>query len=298
MLQLNQLRCFVAVATELHFGRAAAALNMTQPPLTRQIQVLEHELGVDLFERNRRFVRLTPAGRAFLREATDILQRVQEAELTVQRASQGEAGSITLSFIPAASYSLLPSVIGTARKALPGVDLAVTEMQSLEQIEALTAGRIDLGFVRPMVKRPELDSACLLRERFIAAVPAEHPLAARETLTIKDLDQQDFIMYSPAQGRYSYELLVGPFRSASISPRYVQYMGHAHTMLSLVSTGMGLAIVPESAARLKFDAVTFRPIHLGDGIFAELHMVWRRDNDNIAASNLRARLLPAVSMPA
>ena len=177
MFQLSQLRCFVAVATELHFGRAAAMLHMTQPLLTRQIQLLEHELGVQLLERAGGTVRLTPAGASFRREAEDILRRSQAAMLAARRAMRADAGTVTLGFIAAASFALLPQVLGAVRTALPDVQVLPRELQTLDQLDALAGDRIDLGLVRPFAPRSFADAAVLSREPLVLAAPRGHALA-------------------------------------------------------------------------------------------------------------------------
>ncbi len=179
MFELSQLRCFAAVAEELHFGRAAARLNMTQPPLSRQVQLLEHALGVALFERTSRSVRLTPAGRAFYGEARRILDLAEGAGLAAKRVARGEAGSVTIGFTAAASYGFLPRLIAAARAEMPDVDLALKEMVTADQTEALASGRIDLGLLRPPIdRRGGAEAVCVARERLLLAVPRGHPLAA------------------------------------------------------------------------------------------------------------------------
>lgn len=294
MLQISQLRCFVAVATELHFARAAASLHMTQPPLTRQIQLLEHELGVTLFERNRRQVRLTAAGKTFFKEAQDILRRIQFASTAAKRVVEGTVGNVRAGFIPAASYSLLPRLIATARSALPGVDLSVVEMQTFDQLEALSAGRLDLGIVRPLYRRPDLSSACVLKEPFVLAAALDHPLSKMRKLSLQALDQQPLIMYSPADGQYMYEMLMGWFRRESVAPDCVQYIGHTHSILSLVDEGLGVALVPKSAQRMRFGNVRYRALPSEVPVFAELHLCWRKEADNPAALSLRESLLAAL----
>lgn len=274
-IQLTQLRCFVAVATELHFGRAAASLNMSQPPLTRHVQMLEHALGVLLFERNKRSVRLTPSGRALLPEARDVLRRLANAELAARRAAESTQGSVVMGFIPASSYGVLPALVALGKARLPGIELVLREMQSLDQYEALSSQQIDIGLVRPISQRSDVASTSVLKERFVLAIPLGHPLAFKECPELADLDNQPFIMYSPLEGRYSYEMLVGAFRIAGCAPRYVQYITYPHSMLSLVSAGMGIALVPESAARLRLDNVRYVDIDM-HGAYADLHLAWRR----------------------
>lgn len=295
-VQLTQLRCFVAVATQLHFGRAAASLNMSQPPLTRHIQMLEHALGVVLFERNKRSVRLTPSGRALLPEAQDVLRRLANAELAARRAAESTQGSVVMGFIPASSYGVLPKLIALAKERLPGIELVLREMQSLDQYEALSSQQIDVGLVRPISQRSDVASVSVLKEPFILAIPAAHPLAAKENTCLADLDNQPFIMYSPLEGRYSYEMLVGAFRVAGCAPRYMQYITYPHSMLSLVSAGMGMALVPRSAARLRLENVRYVDIEL-NGAYAELHMAWRKTGADLATLEL-VKLLDGESRPA
>lgn len=295
-VQLTQLRCFVAVATELHFGRAAASLNMSQPPLTRHVQLLEHTLGVLLFERNKRSVRLTPSGRALLPEAQDVLRRLANAELAAKRAAESTQGSVVMGFIPASSYGVLPTLIALAKQRLPGIELVLREMQSLDQYEALSSQQIDIGLVRPISQRSDVASVSVLKEPFVLAIPSSHPLAAKANPALADLDDQPFIMYSPLEGRYSYEMLVGAFRVAGCAPRYVQYITYPHSMLSLVSAGMGMALVPRSATRLRLENVRYAEIDL-NGAFAELHLAWRKTGSD-AATQAFVKLLVEESRTA
>ncbi|MGY3457735.1 DNA-binding transcriptional LysR family regulator [Bradyrhizobium sp. LM3.4] len=155
MFDLNQLRCFVTVAEELHFGRAAARLNMTQPPLSRQIQVLEHIIDAPLLERTSRSVRLTPAGRSFLPEARRILKLAESASQVARRIALGKTGSLKIGFTAAAAYGFLPELVAACRAKLPEVDFSLKEMVSGDQFEALSSGQIDAGLLRPPIARPE-----------------------------------------------------------------------------------------------------------------------------------------------
>src|ERR1700756_3433178 len=195
MFDLNQLRCFVTVAEELHFGRAAARLNMTQPPLSRQIQVLEHIIDAPLLERTSRSVRLTPAGRSFLPEARRILKLAESASQVAQRIAKGKTGSLKIGFTAAAAYGYLPELIAACRTKLPEIDFSLKEMVSGDQFEALASGQIDAGLLRPPIARPAFAARRVLAEPLIAAVPEKHPLATSETVSIKDFDGQSFIMY-------------------------------------------------------------------------------------------------------
>ncbi|CAH2601358.1 LysR family transcriptional regulator [Rhodovastum atsumiense] len=291
MFELSQLRCFVAVAEELHFGRAAARLHMTQPPLSRQVQLLEHALDIVLLERTSRSVRLTPAGRAFLPEARRILQLADGAGLAAKRVARGEAGSIALGCTAAASYSLVPRLIAFANADLPGIDVVLKEMVTADQMEALASGRLDLGLVRQPFDRRLVEAVCVQREPLLLAVPRGHPLAEGPEPSFADLDQQKLAMWSPVQARYFYDLISGLCAAAGAAPQYVQYVSQAHTMLALVSAGLALAVVPEAGRALHFEGVVLRPLHSRRRALAELHLVWWRENTNPALPGFRQAVL-------
>ncbi|HWV09212.1 MAG TPA: LysR family transcriptional regulator [Pseudomonas sp.] len=287
MFELSQLRCFTTVATELNFRRAAERLNMTQPPLSRQIQLLEHSLGVSLLNRSTRSVSLTAAGRAFFIEAQALLEHAQNAATAAQRIAQGDAGSIGISFIAAATHDFLPQVVSWARQEHPGLTVSLHEMPTFDQFEALRTRRIDLGIVRTPVPQQGLVSECLLREPFVLAVPAGHALADHPDLAITALAGQPLILYAHAAWQPFNELLTGMLRSARVDPDIVQHSGSTLTILSLVNAGLGVALVPRSASRIGFGQVRYRSITLDPGVRSELHLVWRDDNDNPACQPMR-----------
>nr|WP_221472085.1 LysR family transcriptional regulator [Amycolatopsis umgeniensis] len=284
---MEQLVSFVAVAEELHYGRAAERLSMTQPPLSRRIQLLERELGVELFDRTHRTVRLTPAGRVFLAEARKILRSSQEATLYVRRAKRGEVGVVTLGFTATAAYSYLERVLAAATAEVPGVDLVLREMTTSAQVEELLADGLDLGMIRPPVIGGDIVTLPLWREPLLAALPSAHPLARRKkNPEIRDFDGERFIMYSPSEGRYFHDLLVAVFRAARVLPSYTQYPSQVHTVLVLVKADLGVALVPAAAAALRFEGVVLRPVDGIDGRPVELELMWRRGNDNPALGAL------------
>jgi DNA-binding transcriptional LysR family regulator len=293
VFSLARLSCFIAVAEELHFGRAAERLHMTQPPLSRQIQQLEAELGVQLIDRTTRSVTLTPAGVAFLPDARRILQLAESASLTVKRVPAGDLGTVVVGFTAASAHVVLPLLFDAAREKLPDVKLDLREMVTSVQLEALMTGELDLGMARPPVRRPGLVSRPLLHEQLIAALPVAHPLAELgRQLTLNDLDGQDVIMYSPVQARYFNELLISTFTIAGATPRYVQYATQVHTMLVLVRSGIGIALVPASAATLHPEGVAFRSIGAFRERPVELDAVWRGDSTNPALLRLLRDVLP------
>jgi DNA-binding transcriptional LysR family regulator len=291
MFELSRLRCFIVLAEELHFHRAAERLNMTQPPLSRQIQLLEHELQVKLLKRSSRVVELTPAGKAFYLEARRLLHIAENALLLAQRVAKGESGLVTLGFTAASSYAFLPRLVALAKAKLPEINLVLREMISLEQIEALNSGRIDLGFMRPPLNRHGISGARVLREPLLLALPRDHPLAARQEVSLADLDRQPFITYSPVEGRYFHNLLAGLFQAADVAPVYVQYVIQTHSILALVNAGIGLAVVPESARSWHPEGVIFQSFPFDVKANAELYLAWRDDSENLAASVFRDLIL-------
>lgn len=297
MFDLNHLRCFVTVAEELHFGRAAQRLNMTQPPLSRQIQVLEHIIDAALLERTSRSVRLTPAGRSFLPEAKRILKLAENASQVARRIALGKTGSLKVAFTAATSYGFLPELVAACRDGIPDVDLSLKEMVSGDQLEALLSGQIDAGLLRPPVGRPELMSVRVAAEPLLAAIPTGHPLTELESVTYKEFNAQPFIMYSPYESRYFYDLLVTNFTREDILPNYVQFLSQIHSILALVRARLGLAIVPAAAGNLNFDGVTLRPLRSRHSSPVELFMVWRRDNANPLLTEL-VKIASALSQTA
>lgn len=295
MFELHQLRCFLAVGEELHFGRAALRLHMTQPPLSRQIQLLEHEIGVRLFDRTSRSVRLTPAGRALLPEAARLLRLAAAAAADARRVAAGEAGTLTLGFTGGAGYELLPRLVALLSAELPGIDLVLRELRTADQMEALAAGRLDAGLLRLPIDRTGLDLLCIARDRLLLAAPAAHPVARRrKPPTPQDLDGAPTIMFASAENRFLADLVAGLFRLAAVEPRIVQHVNQIHTALGLVSAGIGLAVVPESARFLAMRGVRLRPFDPEPPLRADLHFVWRRTNANPALATLRTRILPQL----
>lgn len=280
-MELHQLRCFVMVAEELHFGRAAQRLFMTQPPLSRQIQLLERSLGVQLLDRSNRQVRLTVAGRQFLRDAQHLLAYTEQASDSARRLASGEAGQLVIGFTAVSGYHMVPELLGAAAQSLPDIGFELHEMVSSDQTEALAANMIDIGFVRHVDPRPGWSYQLASREPLMVVMPDGHPLAARTQLAVTDLAHQPFVMYSPKEGRYFYDCIVGLFASAGVLPRYLYYLKQTHSILGLVRAGLGVGIVPASARELYIGHLQFRP--LADAqLSADMYMVYRDDNDNPA----------------
>ena len=280
MFDLSQVRCFVAVAEELHFGRAARRLNMTQPPLSRQIQNLEHRVGAALLERTSRSVRLTPAGKGFLAEARGLLRMADRAALVARRVATGKSGSLKIGYTAASAYAFLPQLVTACRREMPDIDLSLSEMVTQTQYDALAANQIDVALLRPPIRRDELASELVNREGLIVALPARHPLTRGARIDIADLHDQPFIMYDAIESRYFFDLVTSLLVGAKAEPQYVQNIAQIHSMMALVRSGLGIALVPEAAATLRFTGVVVRPIKLAKPPTVELHIVWKRDGGN------------------
>ncbi|WP_226352236.1 LysR family transcriptional regulator [Pseudonocardia sp. ICBG601] len=288
---LEQLRGFVTVADELHFGRAAARLSMTQPPLSRQIQKLERAVGAQLLDRDNRSVALTPAGAAFLTEARRLLALAEAAPGLARRVSSGSAGLLRISFTAASAFGGLGALLNALSGHLPDVELVLSERVTRDQVAALHNEEIDLGMGRPPVDADVFDSRLLSREAVLVALPAGHPLlSAGRPLTGADLAGEPVIMHSPLEARYFYDLVV---RLVHLDHQNVVHtVSQILTMLWLVEAGRGLAFVPASARRLGIDGVGFAELAVPADVPAdpvELHLIWRRDSRNPALwSALRA----------
>ncbi len=287
MFELSQLRCFVAAAEELHFGRAAQRLNMTQSPLSRQIQLLERILDVQLLERTSRQVSLTPAGSIFLIEARRIVRLSDSAALSARRVAKGDSGRVAIGFTAVSGYSMVPRIVAQARAVLPNIDLEMREMVSGDQVDALLTGLVDIGFVRPPVNRQEFASACILHEPLFVALPPGDPRKSSAAFSPADFDGQSLIMYSRQGAAYFHNMLENLFNDAEATPIYVQHVTQIHSMLGLVHAGIAAAIVPESATGLHMNDIHFRRLLTPVERPVELHMAWRTDNANPALPGIR-----------
>jgi DNA-binding transcriptional LysR family regulator len=267
MFELSQLRCFVAAAEELHFGRAAQRLNMTQSPLSRQIQLLERILDVTLLERTSRNVALTPAGRVFLIEARRIVRLAESASLSARRVAKGDAGKVAIGFTAVSGYTLVPQIVAQARAALPNIELELREMVT----------------------------ALMSNEPLIVALPTGDARLAKSVLQPSDLDDQPLIMYSRQGAGYFHNMLVRLFDEAGVSPQFVQHVTQIHSMLGLVRAGLAAAVVPQSATGLHPDDVQFRQLTTKPDHPVELYMAWRRDNANPALEPMRRLCAEAIT---
>jgi DNA-binding transcriptional LysR family regulator len=280
-IELRQLRYFVAVAEENHFGRAAARLHMTQPPLSQTIQSLETALGTPLFARTRRSVALTPAGAALLPEARRILQQAGALPDLVRRAASGESGVLSLSFVSTADYSILPPLLREYRDRYPKVRIELREATTDVQLEDLMQGRIDAGLLIPPLHdkaKSEMEYMTVLSEALVLAAPQElKKLRGKSAVPLAAIADMPLIIFPRRIAPAFHDTILGCFRDAGLTPHIGQEAIQMQTIVSLVSAGMGIALVPQSVSNLKRPGVAYIPLaHKTASV--ETGLAWRRDN--------------------
>lgn len=286
MIENRLLSAFVKVAEELHFGRAAAKLNIAQPALSRQIMLLEERLDVRLFERTRRNVALTPAGRLFLDHAYKILSDVQRAMTEVRKANAGEAGRLAIGFIHSSTFGLTPEILRLFRTRFPDVELELSEMTMDQQLLALQERKIDLGISRPPISDPRLTSHLLATERFVLAVPETHPLTDQGAVHLKALAEESFVLFSQHRSQLFHSRIIAMCEKEGFVPNVVQQATQIHTVMGLVSANMGISIVPEVARNLNMPNAQFLEI-IDNPPPVQVVMSWREmDRSPILAAFL------------
>lgn len=258
-MELRHLEAFVAVADELHFSRAADRLQMAQSPLSQRIRTLEAELGVRLFERTNRRVRLTPAGESILAEARSTLRAADATRRAAQRTRDGETGLLRLGFVASSAFLRLPELLRVLRRRVPAVEVELLRLNSSDQLDALAEDRIDAGLARvPPVGevRWEVGTAALDPEPFLAVVPSDHPLAGRRRIALAALADEPWILSGPARGS---ELVGGIHRMcarAGFEPGVAHEAPDLPSVLGPVAGGLGVSIVPLGIAQLAVPGVT------------------------------------------
>ncbi len=288
MIETKTLRYFLTVAETLHFGRAAALLHMTQPPLSRQIAALERALGATLLERDSRHVRLTPAGIRFREDARDILLSLQQACLTARQISAGEQGSVEVGFMMHAAHSSMPPLAKSFMSAHPLIHLRLREMLPMALMDGVRSGAIDAGIGFPPPPASDLSTMVLLEEPLCVAVPIGHPLATRASIQIVSLEGEPLITAPADVVPTLRDAIEGCFRSAGLRPLIRLEVQLQQSIVSLVASGLGLALVPGSLSRMGMPDVTFIP--LDNPPTLQQVLFWRTANRNPALSHLLTTL--------
>jgi DNA-binding transcriptional LysR family regulator len=281
-MELRHLRYFVAVAEEGSFNRAAERLHIQQPPLGQQIRDLEYELGVALFDRSPRRVKLNEAGQLFLTEARDILERANRAVTKVRRFDKGETGKLSVGFTSSASFHFMaPEVLRRFRAVYPAAEIEVAESETYELILGLDQGRLDVAFLHIGAEGfPALVSEVLSEEDMLVAMPKDHPLAAEPSLplTLDMLDRVDFVVYRRPDGPGIFDGVMDVLQRNSIVPNVVDTVSRIIAAINLVAGGRGVTLVPASMNVLHREAVVYRRLGPGGLRPLPLYAISRRDN--------------------
>ena len=275
-MELRHMRYVIAVAEELHFGRAAARLHIAQPPLSQQIRQLEEELGAPLFNRTSRRVELTDAGQAFLTEARRTLAQAERAVQAAQRAHRGELGHLEVGFVSSAMAGFMPDILRTFRAQFPDVDLVLHQLLTSEQVRALRERRLHIGFLRPPLDDDTLRWETVLREPLVVLLPSAHELAHRTQIPLAALADDQFVLppHSPPFGLR--DQVVNLCQQAGFTPRVTQVVTHYPAIVGFVAAGLGLSILPASMQMLQQSGVIYRPLQ-DCTLWREMAVAWRRD---------------------
>ncbi|MCU6671435.1 LysR family transcriptional regulator [Enterobacteriaceae bacterium H4N4] len=293
-IELRHLRYFVAVAEELHFGRAAARLNISQPPLSQQIQALEQQIGARLLARTNRSVGLTAAGKQFLADSRQILGQVDEAAARAARLHHGETGELRLGFTSSAPFiSAVSETLSSFRRVYPDVHIQTREINTREQITPLNEGSLDLGLMRNTPLPDTLAWQCILREPLLAMIHREHPLAVKPVVTLAELAQEPFVFFDPHVGTGLYDDILGLMRRYGLAPVIAQEVGEAMTIIGLVAAGLGVSILPASFRRVQLSEMRWVPIAEPDAV-SEMWLVWPKHHQlSAAAQRFKIQLITA-----
>ncbi len=258
-MELRQLQYFLVVADELHFGRAAEMLNMSQPPLTVAVKKLEKELHVQLFERTTRNVKLTSAGQLFRDSLAPVLADLDRVVAEVSEVNTGLRGKLSVGFVSSASYTVIPEAVALFRARRPQVELLLRPVTTDEQVDLLVEGNLDVGILRDPTRLPGMDMEQIHTEPLVLALPASHPLTNLDVVAVKDIAGEDFVLY-PYKHMSGFFSVVHSLFDGYEQPRIVEQAIHQETILGLVAAGLGMSILPESVSRFQMPSVAFRPI--------------------------------------
>jgi DNA-binding transcriptional LysR family regulator len=285
-VELRHLVAFVAVAEELHFGRAAKRLHIAQPPLSQQIRQLEKELDVQLFERSTRSVRLTSAGDSFLGPVRQVLEDLDLAVRAAKSAGRGEFGRVSVGFAGASSHSAIPRLARAVRAAHPGIELVMHgQMYSNRALDRVVEGTLDLGFVRLPVTQPLVDSRVIYEEELVCALPSDHRLAGQERIDVADLAGEPFVSFPANAGSSLRDAMVEACERAGHYPRVVQEAPDSYTILAMVATGVGVTLTLSSCMHIQQPDLVYRRLR-GEPVVLRTALAWRRDNPSAALGSV------------
>ncbi|ESA34878.1 family transcriptional regulator [Leptolyngbya sp. Heron Island J] len=277
-MELRHLRYFLAVAEELHFGRAAQRLHIAQQPLSRQIRNLEDELGILLFHRTKRRIRLTQAGQVFLQETRKTLAQADHAVVMAQRVGQGVAGQLSIGFTGPMLNRILPTVVREFKQRFPEIHLSLQRLPTNDQVKSLLADEIHVGFLHPPIDASLLKQTVIYQEPMIALLPDFHPLAkdAPAPISIKSLANESFILFPRQVGPVLYDAIISFCQQADFSPNVVQEAFPQQTIMGLVAAGLGVSLIHASIQQIHQPGVVARPL-IEPSPVLESAVAWRSD---------------------
>jgi DNA-binding transcriptional LysR family regulator len=290
-MELRQIRSFLLIAETLHFGRTAEMIHLSQPALSLQIRALEDEIGVRLFERNRRKTALTAAGVAFREDATGALLRLDQAVHKAKLAANGKLGILRIGFVSTAGNQIVPAIIRQFRELNPEVEFFLRNILTLDQIQMLEARSLDIGFLRlPIGQHSGLEVVTVHREPFVLVVPSSHKLAGKKRVHLREASGQDFVMYERTYAPGFHDLIFGMLRDAGIIPKVRQTAGEMPMLISLVDSGVGVAILPASAVKRSVASVV--ACEIADKIpMSEIGIAVQKGNRTPVLDNFRSLAL-------
>jgi DNA-binding transcriptional LysR family regulator len=276
-MQLHHLRYFVVLADELHFGRAAQRLSITQPPLSYAIQTLEKDLGILLFERDSKRVNLTPAGEAYLVEVRSILDRIAHANDTARAVAGGKIGRLDIGFTGSMVYRDVPQIVSRFFAQHPGIEVTLRELSSVEQIEGLRHGQLHAGFVNALSVPEGLAGEALQDDGFVCCLPEHHALARETEIDLIQLSREPFVMFARDVAPANYDNVIGICMQAGFAPQTCYAARQWLTIVALVANGLGVALVPASIQRTRIAGARFVPLRARNA-HSKAYLLWHPES--------------------
>ncbi|PZX24776.1 putative transcriptional regulator, LysR family [Cupriavidus phytorum] len=295
-MEFRHLRYFLVLAEELHFGRAARRLAISQPPLSLNIQQLEASVGARLFDRDSRGVRLTAAGRAFRESATALLAQAEAARVLAREIEAGAVGRLRVGFVGSMLYRGLPQTLREFEAAYPGIHVALTELNSQEQIDALLHDELDAAFIHTGRVPDTLQATLVHAEPFVCCLPADHALAALAELPLTSLRGEPFVLFSRKASPDYYSRIFDMCAAQGFFPQIRHEVRHWLSVVSLVSQGMGVAVVPAALARSGMAGAAFRPLAEA-AVRSEVYCAWKTAPDHPARDHFVAMVAGKAAQP-
>ncbi|WP_025597715.1 LysR family transcriptional regulator [Burkholderia sp. WSM2230] len=293
-MDMRHLRSFVAVAEELSFSRAAERLHISQPPLSQHIKVLETEMGVQLFARTKREVRLTDAGVVFLRESRLLLDQMRTAVNATVRTANSDAGALRVGVATSALFSVMPTFLTLMREAFPHVEISINDMQSQDQVVAVAQGTLDLGIVHVRPDRMKLSHAPIFSEALVAVVPERHWLASKPEFGLADLANEAMVGLAREHGPAVFDAIVACCHEAGFSPEFRHSARNPLTIFQMVRLGFGVSLVPRAYALSAFPGVRFRELPATVGS-VRMEAIWSERHASGLVRKIAASILPRLA---